>query len=548
MAFFQWVGGHTGYTGPGSGFDIGSNLWISPTDGSITGGGDYEFGPYYWGNIQNWRYYPGSGTPPSAPSYDPITPVHSGFRSVPSRLPGGGDTVIFSDEYYYRNVSPNEIIWTGCVSCLYGGMSGDGLTSLGLTAWNSTFVFGGTAGPAGQTGTAPLRGLEEIIIRNFVDQRGINRNTFSVVESSPQSLPYQNRWGLRRLFDCGRIGIGANRDGDFDNFSPLRVIAKKITIGAAGYTAGYFTDPNSNLCVTGSQIAIQNLPNLIGSGLTHGPTLSINRATRQPRFAEDKPVDTTVFIRGFFNRVQQNSGNLFFEQVQPNPNVTGDVERKGEYKGNYVVPSKLNISNKTKFESISIEGLTSTIGWGNPYYGYPLLTDSYVHGCSGGTMAISVRLLSNGKDDLTIGSVEGDGSCPVISSLRIVSNDKLASPNNVELLGSAPRNYKLGACKIINSSLSTVPDQFYNEMGLFAGPRLGVSPQVTETDYITILNMELKDGYLHLQHPNDQLWHNFTLGGTSDSERGVKLYSSKTGLSTYYGATLQTVTPTGITN
>lgn len=181
MAIYQWVGGHTGYTGPGSGYDIGSELWVHPISGAVSASGDSYFGPYWWGNVKNWKQV--------------ISPTgqYGLFSYVnASTLPRGGDTVWFKGGYSGTSGSVN----TYAVSCKYGGMSGDGVTASGLTSWAGGWT-------------------------SSTDR--FNPITFLLEDTfKPQSHPH----GL----ETGEIGVGANFVGDFSSFNPLNVRVKTFSI------------------------------------------------------------------------------------------------------------------------------------------------------------------------------------------------------------------------------------------------------------------------------------------------------------------------------
>jgi hypothetical protein len=134
MATFHWYGGWTGNTGFNSGFSTNGligpsaqSLWTSVFTGFSTDKGDYAFGPYYWGFIENWRER---------------TLVGGNARiDFATRLPRGGDTIF---------IGPASGSVTGPghthkipVSLLFGGLTNG-------TAW-----LGSTAGTTGSFKHAP---------------------------------------------------------------------------------------------------------------------------------------------------------------------------------------------------------------------------------------------------------------------------------------------------------------------------------------------------------------------------------------------------------
>jgi len=131
MATFQWVGGYTGYEGVNSGLSAnykssGKKVWISVWNGMTSDRGDRAFAPYHWAFTQNWRE--------RVPSAPPLSQFLS-YDLVPAtRLPRGGDTVIFgmrwngSAQPLLSNPSDMYRANIG-ISCLFGGCTGASTTS-----------------------------------------------------------------------------------------------------------------------------------------------------------------------------------------------------------------------------------------------------------------------------------------------------------------------------------------------------------------------------------------------------------------------------------
>ena len=155
MAVFYWVGGYTGYTGPESGYNTTGSYWTNYVTGLTTSYGDVFYSPYAWDIRQNWRLEHTGQQQPTDPEIRVIR------DSVPTRLPKGGDDVIIGGVAAYIGTGPygggstssggasgggsgqflsSPLIFTPNIapnnfSLLFGGMSGDGITSAGLTAW-----------------------------------------------------------------------------------------------------------------------------------------------------------------------------------------------------------------------------------------------------------------------------------------------------------------------------------------------------------------------------------------------------------------------------
>ena len=214
MAIYQWVGGHTGYTGTHSGWNgsTGSaSVWTSGIDGTTSSAGDFVFGPYFWANTKNWK------------KVLSVTGSYGYYNYVDTTvLPKGGDTVWFSGGY---TGASGTSVNTYSVSCLYGCMIGDGFTASGATSW-----AGYTAGSGGH-GT-------------------IN---FTVYPTFKPTTHYDPR------FRTGEIGVGANIYGDFTSFSPLKIRANSLTV----------TDLSTSI-TSGAKIAVDNISSAVGQFGLHG--------------------------------------------------------------------------------------------------------------------------------------------------------------------------------------------------------------------------------------------------------------------------------------
>lgn len=224
MAIYQWVGGHTGYTGANSGYSATgggtagtSPRWTSVIDGTTSDSGDFVFGPYFWGNLNNWK------------KAVAVT-GQFGFYNYTSTttLPKGGDTVWFSNGY---SGPSGQFVNTYSISCKYGGMSGDGITASGSTGWAGGYTAGSGA-----------HGSISFVVRDSF---------------RPNGTPF----GL----NTGEIGVGANAYGDFQNYRPLKVRASQISIA----------DASPATVTGGAKIAINN----IGADAY----LYVNSLVRQPR-------------------------------------------------------------------------------------------------------------------------------------------------------------------------------------------------------------------------------------------------------------------------
>lgn len=251
MAIYQWVGGHTGYTGANSGYSVTgggtgtSPRWTHPISGITSDQGDHWFGPYFWGNTKNWK---------KAIS---VTGSFGFYNYVDTTtLPKGGDTVWFSGGY---TGASGQATQTYSVSCLYGGMSGDGFTASGATAW----AGGYTAGSGGHGNIA-----------------------FTVYSTfKPTTHP-------NPLLRTGEIGVGANIYGDFSSFSPLKIRTSQFT----------FNDFSTST-TGGADIALYNIASAVGGFGLYKPN-TYNDFTHG-----------VAFLKGNWEYIYQNGGSVFVTDV-----------------------------------------------------------------------------------------------------------------------------------------------------------------------------------------------------------------------------------------
>lgn len=259
MAHFVWVGGFTAYTGAGSGFSAGggtgpfNGTWFSVVSGATSTQGDIFFAPYAWNFTQNWRQR--------------LTVTGGAFTYIPTtRLPRGSDSVQFGIV-----TSPSGPTIAYGISCLYGGLSGDGITNGSLTAWS------------GATGAASV-GAITVSVSKFL------RNIPNPMD-----------------FETGRIGVAAvnaTSYGDFTNFKPIRVLTTSVAVNTDSSIA--VTDANAPI------VAIDNRYSAAASNLFVG-TNNFSTAGQ-------------VYAKGTFNNVNQQSGSVYMtEATVSNMIVSGSI-------------------------------------------------------------------------------------------------------------------------------------------------------------------------------------------------------------------------------
>ena len=305
MATFYWVGGYTGFTGTNSGYSAGTQLWTGPT-GSTSSIGDYYYSPYAWNVKENWLEQ-WTTTPWSTSLCDSKSgEERKRYRPAP-RTPRGGDTVVFGPflgsmtgtgwsygsltgvsgnfpiapgygAIYNGTCTPSQPTLDGYpvaiwrfgqrhISCLYGGMSGDGFESSGSTAW---FNPGSTAE---NFAYGPLAAL-----------------TILPTWRSGSYSEYASTTGPSgSTFRAGEIGLPT---------LPLRL---NITGSSENSSYGVFLVPPSPTPRGTRAVAINNI----------APTSNYGMAVlRYPGVIGDPVTGTTLRLSGSWNRVVQGCGNL----------------------------------------------------------------------------------------------------------------------------------------------------------------------------------------------------------------------------------------------
>jgi hypothetical protein len=252
---YFWVGGHTGYTGQHSGYNQATNTWTRPTDGATGLSMDTWFGPYAWANRHNWRLsYGVSGQPNSTVYYTPNT------------TPTGLDVVVFGHTGYgaptltSSGASPVPVYF----SCLYGGMSGDGFTASGSTAWANhgslatekygqiNLIFGDqfqklttTPSPINPLGLRTgefgnINNPSQGFIRAYVDTASIQTRTLSPGGGSPDMRQLRGEIGIKSM---GTTSTG----GFFNQYSGLATDARSTVVTGLDGNWRYVYQKNGSL-------------------------------------------------------------------------------------------------------------------------------------------------------------------------------------------------------------------------------------------------------------------------------------------------------------
>jgi len=286
MAVYYWVGGWTGNTGINSGFAATGSvsvvvgptgdlytygpLWTSPFNGAQATGGDFAFGPYYWGFIQNWRL---RSNIPNSNQYK-LTPA--------SNLPRGGDTVLFGS----REITSSNLTET---AMLFGGLSGG-------TSW---------LGSTGLT-TALAQGLISFSVSHLWGHPSTD-NSLQVTNGPAGFGEYKGKFRVNQIgFDCGEggtavfagnvLGLSADTNGiellkvllgNFQVFSPyakIGILSLKGNPASFSQTPLMFTGPSDDAFNTAFE-------------------------SNRPQFPDAAPPVSTK-LSGFFGGVVINGGNF----------------------------------------------------------------------------------------------------------------------------------------------------------------------------------------------------------------------------------------------
>lgn len=348
MAIYQWVGGFTGHTGPNSGYSLTGGgtfgvqpKWTSQIDGSVSLDGDFVYGPFAWHIKENWRKAVAATGSIGNYNYIPAT-----------QLPKGGDTVWFSGGF---TSGTGQFVNTYSVSCKYGGMSGDGFTASGQTAWAGGYTANGD---------------------KFGNITFIVKKTFGREEAHP----------YLQLTDTGGIGVGANPEGDFSNFAPLTVRFANFVVSDG--STGSFNAANvaiNNISTAGTLYFNNDyFTSLGGSAATDFNTLPHTHGT--------------MMIKGNYEYVEQSGGYLYITDASST--TTGGVLKVSGK------PIAFSSNSTTSFERFAIIPVA-------------LAQSGYIYGNSGGTVAeLTIGSSFTSSAPITLGGLN-DNTTPAFTEVTI---------------------------------------------------------------------------------------------------------------------------------
>jgi len=246
MATYLWVGGYTGFTGTNSGWSgqyggqTAVPVWISVVSGATSQQGDIFFAPYAWNLTNNWRVR--------------VSLTGNSFGYIAATgTPASADTVLFGGVTSGTGIGIGQYN----ISCLYGGLSGDGPLSYGSGTGSTGWSNGTTANRYGDVDI------------------NISR-TFKPTAGAPH--------GLR----TGEIGVGETGTNDFSLYFPLRVRTRGV----------HHDDSSSSLSSPIVHISLKNL------------STSTNAYYYSSNMFGTTGSNNTV-LSGTWTYITQNAGSLF---------------------------------------------------------------------------------------------------------------------------------------------------------------------------------------------------------------------------------------------
>jgi len=518
MATFYWVGGYTGFTGTNSGYSAGTQLWTSPT-GLTSSIGDYYYSPYAWNLKENWLEQFTTSPWSSSLCDNKSADERKRYRPAP-RTPRGGDTVVFGTfvgsmtgtgwsygsltgvsgnfpiapgygAIYYGTCTPTQpgldgypvALWRfgeRHISCLYGGMSGDGFESSGSTGW---FNPGSTAVgsyPLSDLAYGPLAALTVL-------------STWRVAAHSE----YASTTGPSgSTFRAGQIGLPT---------LPLRL---NLTHGSSDNSPiGVFVHPPSYVIgSTYSGTRAISIKNIAPSGCG-------NAVLNSSLTAGDPVTGTYLRLSGSWNRVIQKSGNLILGGgfgFTANSLQIGGSGTGGAQPINSFLMTEDTIAYAT---NINVGGVGTTTAT-NPICVYNIPTSAM-------PTELKVNGWANQNTTRNYLTIMGDGG------LSGMSAGMSASVIDTVILGEN------GLAPIVR-----IRSGIINNLKAYSAD-IGTNKWAYEADNINIRNGFLKEGSIDMNHPNSSVsWQNFNLGGITANDEGLRIDSRKVIVKCYPGQTL----------
>jgi len=389
MATYFWVGGYTGFTGTNSGWTgqyqgTTQQRWIGPQNQSSIIG-DMYYAPYAWNLPQNWRVRLSA------------TGSNQFFYQVPTTTPAGGDVVFFGGTGPTLNQAN--------ISCLYGGMSGDGFTASGITGWaNGTTanrygdvtitiaenyfpVFSPAGFRTGEIGIGPTGAINQIDT-NQCEPLNIRTNSFFVADT--RALGLGTRYAVNNLSSSLYPSFAtANVNFDPDNPNDATPFGSAVGLIKGNWWA--VNHSVGSLFLSGSTTAWLTANNKI-SQLSTDNTATIENAYISPKFCQfgvniwgssGSPLNELT-IRGWKGQSTGSSFVTLGDFVNQMPTITRLNLFEGELTEIIISPVPVyGPAPIVKMGSIQIdylqgEGASLMVHPNASVHDYPILRDGYL--------------------------------------------------------------------------------------------------------------------------------------------------------------------------
>jgi hypothetical protein len=503
---YFWVGGHTGWTGQHSGYNQATGVWTNPFTGLTNGGnvGDISYGPYAWNNPNNWRLrFEITGSQPQRYQYyipfeNPRTPVGLdlavfGFTAIGAPTLTAGGSPIVSGSLPQR----------GYVSCLFGGMSGDGFTASGSTAWANH----------GPTSSMEKYGPVGVYI-------------------GQQFVAFKHRQSVTPYFRTGEFGFinslnnpyyqqGYTAGSSLINHSletlnsdaPLRGYWDFVRVVTTAKTTGFQGSPSNTMANYWGLAYPENLTNYCAAGYT-GPLCTQGNFVQDTGDPEDYAGRSGFlsYLKGKWDAVYHQNGSILLQDnfEAPYVEVAGRIENFASLNSVKVDRYQLTPLQVSAPGRITVEG--------NGSY---TVSEVFVGGFPGqmGPLFPQVRL--GGKYN-TGGQDNGITGIPRFDTVTVgVGQNSITGP--IVSLG----NVRIDSLRV--------------DKGI-----VQVDSSVGPSDKCIVRNGYVKaEGRVDMNHPYDTNWQKFFLGydrilGIVGSDPGLRMDSSNAVLKCFAGQNLTT--------
>ena len=479
---YYWIGGYTGGTGPESGYSAASELWINLENGAISTIGDVWFSPYSWKYPQNWM--------------EEQTVGGTTRYVMPTTTPKGGDAIFFggaTDGSSGKQINPYKY------SLLFGGMSGDGWTASGSTAWH------------GATQAEDIAYNISVVVQN--DYKLEFASLTSVGQSSDANyIPtVAGITASRCMIGRGFTGVLSPKPWEteyvkLDYIKPLNMRIDTMDV----FTRTFRENERSPM------IAINNMVNRV-AGFNNYAYYQ-RTGLGDPKYGKRSNVLTV--LKGSWDNILQFNGSLWMNSCSVGSFIVG-------YPNWGTILETISTDAATTIETCTIRpniGFSGPVGFGGPGSSSAVNGQIVVQGDASGSKIQDLKIYgwSGPQRQITLGLI-GDKILStfgnvLVQGVGITSEISRYSPQ-VQLCGaSIDALTARGNCTV------------------------GVSELASDRDYPTISTGVLYDqSILNMSHPKKfDTWKNFILGTTGNNNTGVTVRSRFAAVSAFPGQTLTT--------